>query len=176
MSTTWPQEKAKRSSAVKPRMLQRFGIIEDDPQIYSPLRALRETWLLQNIRAASRLPGGVAFGGGVGVEESCLEDTLLVEINKSSKLFLGFESKSDVGTSSLAKGNVSIDIKNDGKHPRGCVLDFSMIGTLQEPSPAHGPQKRFSSGRGVRARSHGCHDEAQDDMCLAWNQRHEWVG
>lgn len=33
-------------------MLKRFGIIEDDPQIFLPLRRMREEWLLRNIQTA----------------------------------------------------------------------------------------------------------------------------
>ena len=35
------------------RMLNRFGIIEDDPNIFLPLRRMREEWLLRNIQTAS---------------------------------------------------------------------------------------------------------------------------
>ena len=34
-------------------MLKRFGIIEDDPKIFLPLRRMREEWLLRNIQTAT---------------------------------------------------------------------------------------------------------------------------
>lgn len=37
------------------RMLRSFGIIEEDPEVYMPLRRMREEWLVTNIRAASWL-------------------------------------------------------------------------------------------------------------------------
>ena len=35
------------------RMLRKFGIIEDDPNIFLPLRRMREDWLLRNIQTAA---------------------------------------------------------------------------------------------------------------------------
>ena len=34
-------------------MLRKFGIIEDDPNIFLPLRRMREEWLLRNIQTAA---------------------------------------------------------------------------------------------------------------------------
>jgi len=44
-------------------MLKRFGIIEDDPQIFLPLRRMREEWLLHNIRTATRWGSGAGLMG-----------------------------------------------------------------------------------------------------------------
>jgi hypothetical protein len=44
-------------------MLKRFGIIEDDPQIFLPLRRMREEWLLRNIQTATRWGSGAGLMG-----------------------------------------------------------------------------------------------------------------
>lgn len=42
-------------------MLEKLGVLEEDPELYMPLRRMRKDWLLRNIQAAA-WPESFEFG------------------------------------------------------------------------------------------------------------------